>query len=229
MIFWKARSEMERQQDANSRSRRRVNLIPILLMTLVSLVLVQGCGGKAPAEEEQIPANYSTYKDETGLFSISYPPDWEPALSLLPDLESSIKDLVKSVESDLPVERASVIFLAGLAQGEGYSPNVTIVVESLPGIVWTHSAVVEAEISGVKKIVSDYREFSRTKTTVGGRQATILDWQGSMAQIGTNHVLQMIVLISKTAWVVTCTPPPGEFDEWESEFQSVVRSLRILK
>lgn len=199
------------------------------VLVVAFTIVAPGCAQKEVLVEPEIPAHFTTYTDEAGLFSISYPPDWEPALSLIEGLEQATKDLIESIESDLPLERASAIFCAGLPTETGYMPNVNIVVESLPGILWTLDNVVEAGIRGIKEIVQEYHEFSRVKTTVGGREATIVDSEGTIPGLPKQHSLQLIMLVGKTAWFVTCTPPTGEFSKWEDDFDAIVRSLRILK
>jgi hypothetical protein len=188
-----------------------------------------GCGKSVPFTELPIPDYYSTYTDQVGLFSISYPPDWEPALSLVPDMEKSIKDILTAVKSDSNVDSARIVFISGKQYGSGYAPNVNIVVQSFPGVVLNHDAVFEASIRGLRQIMPDYREVSRVKTTVGGRQATIFEIEGTYPQLGRIHTLSMMVLVGKTSWLVTCSPPSGEYDAWEDDFQSVLRSLRILQ
>jgi len=211
-------------------------LCSVILLVLLPMALVVGCQGEpAPATptptptpaEPTIPAHFTTYTDEAGLFSISYPPDWEPALSLIEGLEEATKELLESIELDLPLERVSAIFFAGVPTEMGYAPNVNIVVESLPGVMWTHDKVVEAEIEGLKDVVDDYHEFSRIKTTISGREATIVEWEGTYPQLGRGHQLQMFMLVGKVAWIVTCTPPSGEFSKYEDDFHAIVRSLRI--
>lgn len=208
----------------------------VILPVLLSMALVAGCQQQpAPATptptpaEPTIPAHFTTYTDEAGLFSISYPPDWEPALSLIEGLEEATKELLESIELDLPLERANVIFFAGVPTEMGYDPNVNIVVESLPGVMWTLDKVVEAEIQGLKDVVDDYHEFSRIKTTISGREATIVEWEGTIPSLPKQHSLQLCMLVGKVAWIVTCTPPSGEFSKYEDDFQAIVRSLRILK
>ena len=54
----------------------------ILSVLVVALMIaVTGCAQKEAPAELEIPAHFTTYTDEAGLFSISYPPEWEPALS----------------------------------------------------------------------------------------------------------------------------------------------------
>ena len=180
-------------------------------------------------EGAPIPAHFTTYTDEANLFSISYPADWELALWAIEDVEQFAKELIESIESGLPLERASVIFIAGLHTEIGFSPNVNIGVESLPGVGWTLDEVVEASFQTVKDLLEDYREFSRVKTTIGGREAVIVEWAATAPSVGRLHVLMMTTLVGKTIWVVTCTPESGKFDQSEDDFYAIVRSLRILK
>lgn len=201
--------------------------LSVLVVTLT--IVAPGCTQKEAPAELEIPAHFTTYTDEASLFSISYPQDWEPALSLIEDLEQVTKDLIESIESGLPLERVSAIFFAGIPTGEGYSPNVNIIVEQLPEGINTHDELIEALIEGVKIIIDDYHEFSRNKTTVSGRTATILDWEGTFPQVGKSRIVQMALMVGKTGWTITCSPPTGEFSKWEEDFDAIVRSLRILK
>jgi hypothetical protein len=215
--------------------RRLYFLVTVMLLIILSVPLVIGCKEQTTSvtepstPEPAIPAHFTTFTDESGLYSISYPPDWVLALSEIEGLEQAMKELITSIESDAAVEKTTVIFLAGLAIEMGYSPNVNILVESLPEAASTHDKMIEMEVNGIKYFLDDYHEFSRVKTTVGGREATILEWEGTYPQLGRQHQLQMFILVNKVGWVVTCTPPSGEFDEWEDDFQAVVRSLRIHK
>ncbi len=201
----------------------------LILAVLVIGVLLLGACAPARISEPLIPAHFTTYTDEANLFTISYPPDWELALSEIEGLTQFTKELIESIESGLPLERVSAIFFAGVPTETGYSPNVNIVVESLPGVRWTLDKVVEAQIRAVKDFVEDYHEFSRFKTTIGGREATIVDWEGTYPHLGRSRVLQMSTLVGKTVWIVTCTPDLGKFDECEDDLHAIVRSLRILK
>ncbi len=214
--------------DKIPRFRYVISCVLSILVIALTIVL-PGCAQKEAPAEPGIPAHFTTYTDEAGLFSISYPPDWELALSEIEGLWQFTEELIESIESDLPLERASLIFLAGVPTEMGYSPNVNIVCESLPGVVWTLDKMVEASIREIKDFIEDYHEFSRVKTTIGGRQAVIVEWEGTFPQLGKFHDLQMFTLVGKTVWVVTCTPPTGKFSDYEDDFQAIVRSLRILK
>jgi hypothetical protein len=199
------------------------------IIILASLVTISGCTKKETAQEVEIPANYTTFTDEQGLYSISYPSDWELLLSLLTELEQYTKDVIASMNSDAPIDQAQFLFAAGVPIESGYAPSVTMGIEPMPAFIVTHNQMVDAEIDAIKQTLSDYHEYSRIKTTVGGKEATILEWEGTYPQVGKNHNLQLYILAGKNAWIIGCVPPIGEYDKWEKDFQSIVRSLRILK
>jgi len=205
-----------------------------LAVLLISLIALPGCSNKGIATETkttqpEIPADFTTYTDEVGLFSVSYPSDWEPALSVIPDLETGVKDVIKAIDSNLPLDKVRYIFFAGIPTETGYMPNVNIGVEPYLAGIYTHDAMMEAEIRGMKRLVPDIRILSQTKTNVGGREATILETVGTYPQLGEIHQLVLGVSVGRTVWAVTCTPPQGEFDTWKNDFNATMRSLRILK
>lgn len=207
-----------------------------ILMAIVTALMVgvSGCSQNQVSPtptptEPAIPANYATYTDESKLFSISYPPEWDIAQYLIADMQEAAKDYFNSIASNLPIEKVSFLFLAGKKFGEGYMPNVGIVVEPVPQGVRTNDQLVEAELKGLSLVVKDRVQVSRIKTTVGGREATILDHEYTLPSMGRFHALQTVILTDKAAWVVTCTSIPEDFSKWEKDLQSIVRSLRILK
>ena len=179
--------------------------------------------------EPAIPTNYHTYTDETSSFSISYPPEWEVAQALLEQLNQTVKDTLKNLSSDLPVEKASFIFLAGLPNQGGYSPNVGIVIEPLPTGVKNQDQLIEAAIEGIKLGIPDFAEISRTKTKIDGIDGSIFEYTGTFPDAPKTHYLYMCLYRGQTAWSVTCSSTPEDFDGWKGDFQSIVRSLRILK
>jgi hypothetical protein len=88
--------------------------IPLTIVVAL-MVGVSGCSqnqiSSTPTPTEPaIPANYVTYTDELGLFSVSYPPDWDIDLSLLADMAQAAKDYVESIDSNLPIEKVSYLF-----------------------------------------------------------------------------------------------------------------------
>jgi len=194
---------------------------------VVGLLLLGACTPTS-VPDSAIPAHYITYTNE-GLFSISYPPDWEPATSIMGKQWEEVVETVKRANPELPLERASLLLMVGLPTEEGWAPNVNIIVEPLSRGELTHNGMVEAQTANVEITLQDYHELSRIKTTVSGRETTIMEYEATYPEIGRIHQLVLLMLVDNNAWMVSCTPLPGEFNEWEEDFNAVVRSLRILK
>ena len=217
----------------------------IIGATLLALVLISGniglaCGtepAQAPtslpplSNESEIPANFTTYTDDLKLFSISYPSDWETALYYIPDLEKDTKEIINSLKTGLPIERPGAIFIAGGKECIScLSVNIVVepILEQIPKGVSALDQMFEAAIVGTKiERLQDYREFSRVKTTIDGREAAIVDCEGMVPGTGKRHYLMMITLVGKTAWLVTCCSTAEDFATFENDFNTILRSLRI--
>jgi hypothetical protein len=207
-------------------------LITALTTILVLSIIDMSCAPPAisPAEitEQEIPPHFSTYTSE-GLFSISYPPEWEPATSFIEEVLESAKEWVESKDPEATFEGVQVLFLAGLAVATGWWPNVNIVVQPRSVGYWTLDEAVEADARWSKEHAQNYREFSRVKTVIDRNEAIIIDSQDYDPDYGTCRYLQSYIVKGKHVWTVTCTVDADSFKDYEDIFDSVVRSLRILR
>jgi hypothetical protein len=214
----------------DGKNRKKIaGIIAACIVAIIVIVIVATRPPTSMEPEPLIPAHFTTYTDEQGLFSISYPPEWELAMEYLEGVEQFSKDIISSIDSDVPVESVQFLFLAGLPTILGWDPSVIISVGPCSSIICTHDSTVNAEIEGIKAIDPGYQEISRVKTTVGGRTATILVSLSSLPGEPAYQYSQMFLTVSRTVWVVTCGVLSGEYSEWEDDFDAIVRSLRILK
>ena len=227
-------------------------LLPLLLLVLVGSAV--GCGGEsyspptaaptatpAPTTTTALtptptqtpvpttPPQFTNYTDNEGLFSISYPQDWEAPLWMLEDLEEATQEVIESTKSGLPLDKVSVLFFAGLSTAQGWDPNLNIAVEPVPAGTLSLDGAVDAAVRGVNLVCSDYNELSREKTSVGGRDATIIDFEATMGSLPKGHYLLMCMLQEKVLWVLTCTTDPAKFIQYEDTFYKILQSFRILK
>jgi predicted nucleic acid-binding Zn ribbon protein len=215
------------EQVAKGKSKKKLaGIVVACIIAIIVIVVIATHPPTSIEPEPAIPAHFTTYTDELGLFSISYPPEWELDLESMEEIEQFSQEIISSITSDIPVEEAHFLFMAGLPM-EG--TNVNITVEPLPATISTHDEMVAAAIASLKVVVSDYHEFSRVKTTVDNRTATIIECEATLAGLGTFHYVFMCCIVSKTIWMVTCTTSPDDYNEWEDDFDAIVRSLRILK
>jgi hypothetical protein len=177
--------------------------------------------------ESELPVGYNTYTDESQLFSISYPADWKMPMSQVPGLEQKARQAINDLKTGVAIEDTSVIFIAGLQTSSGYEPNMNIGVGPAPIGSNTHDQIVESVLGGFKTLSSDFKEVDRIKTTVDGREATVVSWEGSVSGQKSLHFVQMFTVVDKTVWIVTCTVTPEKFSQWENDFNTIVRSLHI--
>jgi hypothetical protein len=223
--------------DRFHQGKRRLTFLSFFNSILIigSLVLASiGCSPNQSSPtpsfiEPVIPSNFQTYTDETQLFSISYPQDWEAAPETLGDTNQYVREKIKRIDEGLPVDQFSIIFQAGLPYSEDtYYPAFNLVVE--PNVWNSHYEVVKAEISSLQSMCEDYQELSRIETVIGGREATIMEYLATVPEtFFAGHFLVMCLETNKNVWSMTCITNLEDFDSWRGDFQSIVRSLRINK
>ena len=190
----------------------------------------------APLAEPPIPVHFTTFTDDAKVFSISYPPEWEVVPSALSRAYGEVaKEYTANLNKGVSAEKVRTIFSAGLpthaslfSATEGpYSASVNIVLAPASGSKGLDQ-LVEENMSKTKKMFQDYHEFSRIKTTVGGRRAIIVEENVTMFDMEL-HIYQMYMLDDKNLWVVSASSPSREFDGLGKDLDATVRSLRILK
>lgn len=222
-----------------------IAIIPVLILALT--LAAAGCSSgfappsptieptsiRTPAPTQMpgptIPPSFTTYTDEGDIFSISYPQDWEAPLWMLEDITESTVALLESIQSGLSLEEVSMLFFAGLPTADGWDPNVNVVVEPLPAGTFDLDDIVDASVRGIRLLSPDYNELSRENTSVGGREATILEFTASIDPIGKLHSLQMYMVQKNVIWGLTCTTKPAKFNLYEDTFYNILQSFRLLR
>lgn len=208
--------------------------ILIIMVSLLLFLLPTACistpsptpTAPPPLSSGSMPANYTTYTDESGLFNISYPSDWELALWEVP-IGQDREKAIDMLQSGIPIQEDTQIFLAGKKFPE-FPTYVTIDVVPVPTVVSAHDQMVDSMLQIVRQAYPDLTELSSVKTTVDGKEATILEWEGTIPEEQTTfHCLQLYTLTDKAIWVVTCGSPHEEFTQWRNDFNTIVRSLHI--
>ena len=215
---------------------RKLAIVLVPLLVLAIVIGAVGCGEEEegiitpkPIPESTIPANFTIYTDE-GLFSISYPPDWAPATSIMGELWEETKDEMENTIPDISLEDASMLFFAGIPDYEGYYPSVNILVASRSTDYWTLDEVAEAEDALERMYPTPgYQLLSRTKTTIGGIEALIDDSVDNEPGYGKWRYMQAYLVKDKFVWFVTCAAEFDDFNYYEDDFYEIVKSLRILQ
>ena len=200
-------------------------------MTIVLLVLIVSCAPPTvtptATPEPEIPIHFTTYTSE-GLFSISYPPDWVPATSIMEEVFEEVKELMKITDPEVQLEGVKMLFMGGIPTEEGYYPSVNIAIVPRSVGYWDLTEIVEAESQYSMEHTSGYHEYSQVRTVVDGREAILIDSEDYEPDWGTWRYLQLFMTKDKFVWVVTCSTESEDFKDYQDTFYSVVRSLRIL-
>lgn len=205
----------------------------ILSLTIVTIVLLVTMSCASPTltptttPEPEIPAHFTAYTSES-LFSISYPPDWVPATSIMGEVLEVTKEVMKSTDPEVSLEDVSMLFLGGIPAEEGYYPSVNIMVMPRSVGYWELDEIVEAECQYSMEHTQGYREYSRVRTVVDGKQAVIIDSEDYDPDMGTWRYIQLYMTKDKFLWVVSCGAESDDFSDYEDTFSDIVRSLRIL-
>ena len=204
---------------------KRFSLL-ILFIAFLSL-------GAFAQSESPIPANFTTYTDETSLFRISYPANWEPDLLRINTLKQETEEYLKSINSRWTLEKSNIVFFGGAPLDSGYNPNISIVIIPLGNEkvnLEVLEYVIEGAVQGFKKDAEEFHEFSRITTIIDGKQAMLLESEARYLNFGSGHFLHAFLGGERFAWIITCTVfSPLNFYDFKDDIYTIVKSFQILK
>jgi hypothetical protein len=219
------------------RTKSFITSATLLALILISCSIGWGCGTKPVTSPiptslpntAGIPANYTTYTDESNVFSISYPSDWEEDQAYMAMFGQSGKRDTTKIKAGMPIEEFGIMFSGGRRAGNGWVPYLDIEVGPLTAGISTLDRVVDESELVQQKNFDGYQELSRIKTTVDGREAIILEWQGNETKDEIRNFLQLYTIANKAVWEVDFITTPNDFAKWHDDCYAVLNSLRILK
>ena len=202
-------------------------LITVLLLTWVITACMTREATPTPFVEPTVPPQFATYGDELGAFTISYPANWEPAVSVMESMEELSMAALKNVLTEEELDVPRMVFLAGVPTSDGFDPSVNVTIGPISGL--DVDELVTASVRDLKENVIDYHEISRVRTMIDGRDAFILDtrWTPPYRPLPLAF-LQMRTIEGKVNWLVTCGTEPETFVQIRETCEQVVRSLRVL-
>ena len=149
-------------------------------------------------------------------------------LLVLKEGERIARERLQDIQSDIDLEGVQLLFMAGVPQGQGYEPNMIVLVGPRDPDLTSIAAVTSAEVTGILTVADSYREISREYTTIDGRGAAILEFEVNMSDQKL-HDLQMYTTAGGTVWTVGCATSrdTGSYSQYEDELHAIIRSLRI--
>ena len=203
----------------------------ILGATLVLLVLTIGIPacyiGLEPTSltESYVPF---TYTDKSGVFSISFPAGWEANRYERRSFSwgTYAKDGLNRLQAGLPVQSHYQIFEAYKRVQHNIVASVYIDVRA---VFWPKPYTIDDEAETRKGTHPDFKELSRTETTVDGREATVWEWQGTFPQAeqAPSYYLEQYLATDKAVWIVKCSADSDNITQWQNEFETIAGSLKI--
>lgn len=174
--------------------------------------------------ETPTPSSFMTYTSE-GFYSISYPPDWEPEMSIIEDAEKDIKNWAKG-EGLESISEMQLVFTGWKMTEDGDPPFV--MVQVIPRGLWPLDTLVEADRQLSIETIGQYLEHSMVRTTIGGREAIVLNWQGCFPEsTSLTRGTTAYIAGEEFLWAVTCACDDQDSDEYLDTFDDIVRSLRV--
>lgn len=213
----------------STRLRIVASVVLAVLATIVGIIisLVMAFTTDLPTVPETPTPDYFTTYTSEGFFSISYPPDWEPVMSIIEEVEVELKQQLKSEGFESQADEMQLVFAAAkLAIDENF-PIVTVMVA--PRGIWPLGTMVEADTQVNSEIVEQYVEHSKVRTTIGGREAIIVVSQGVVPDSSSDTEISTIAYISGSEfiWIVTGMVDIQDSDTYLDTFDDIVRSLRV--
>jgi hypothetical protein len=149
----------------------------------------------------------------------------EPGRYHSKESESSIK-LPDSWETREGVMGTAVI---ALSPREGatdeFRENVNVVVEELPSGM-ALEGYIEASLSNMRKLATDYNQVEDGRTTIDGVDASRLVYTHRMGQLDLQCLLYIIVK-GRRGYNVTCSALQDTFETHRGRFEEIVATFRF--
>jgi hypothetical protein len=174
-------------------------------------------------ETTSIPESFLTYTGE-GFFSISYPPDWYPEMSLIGEFEEQTKSYLADVGLEQQSNELQTVFYGGRWD----EINIALVVVQVePKPFGSLENLIETTHQWNKENTDKYLEHSRVRTTIGGRQAVIQTYEFRDVDGFLLGQTTAYVSTDRFIWTISCVCAVDDLNENLSTFDQIVRSLRV--
>jgi hypothetical protein len=201
-------------------------LLLITLGLLVFPVCTAGCTDEIkPKRVDGIPTHFVTYHDEAGFFSVSYPDDWK--------LESEVMEVMDALNQSIMVGH---IDIDKRPEIPGFFQVKSKAQEENPALLSIHAMPLTGATSDLEqleqKIINtniNYRVLERLDTAVNGEAAVIMRFDEASEDNPPTSTLLMLAIGRGFTWNISCVSYQENYQEYDADFQAIVRSFRILK
>ena len=186
-----------------------------------------------PLPTTTIPPDFVVFTDELSLFSISYPSDWELDLASMEQLGEIVDNIIESKTSEVSLDTTGFVFFAGLPRLQGYDPNTTIAVKSLPGSMPV-AEYWEASKRLLPEVYTGYSLNAENRVILGDKESMIVDYEFNASSVisgapGKIRLIQSVTIDGAVGWSVACGVSSPVSQAQLQTCDAVVRSFRILQ
>jgi hypothetical protein len=200
-----------------------LTLVSIIMGLILSLFGASSSVTETP-EITIIPQDYKTYTSE-GFFSISYPPNWSPDMSVIQNLEKTVKNYLSTEGIDNQENKIQIVFNGG--DFSDYENLAGVIVNIEPSQIWPLEVMVENTHQWLKENTKQYIEFSRVKTTISNTEAIIQSYQGEDSEGNLTGYKIGYVKGDRFLWTIACVCRSEQLNKNLDTFEQVIRSLRV--
>jgi hypothetical protein len=183
-----------------------------------------------PVPTPTAPPAYLTFSDEQAGFQISYPDSWIVDNRDLDVIDAEIFDLLR-VSDDYDLESVKTIFYASNTLINNFSPEVNVVVESLPrGTSLEQYETAAREFSD--EFIPDTRYISQGRILIDGLTASVKVTENDSGDFGglpgeRYRSTQIFVVEGRVAWIITCNLIDDFSPDSIATCDAVTRSFRF--
>lgn len=193
------------------------------------LVASQPTATPHPTYTPNIPPDFILFTDESSLFSIQHPSQWELDLAQMVTLEKQAKGFVHQKNADAPLEGTKLVFFA-------VDPNtrlhVSVGLVSLPAST-TLDEIIEEALTVPRQILSSWRLINRSRVTFGRSVAVIIDSDYDLSEVGQGtgriRTIKLMMVEGEAGWIVSCFAGIEPTEQNLETCYAVVSSFRILR
>jgi len=202
-------------------------VIPTILLVLAGCTGTDGTSTQAQETEWAVPASYTSYTDSTGLFTISYPANWEE----LPDSagvdETEMENLIEKINSGT-LDDAGPIYYWGFPSENSFNPTCSLVVEPRGNSQRDIRQVMEESIGFMQEIWTGFQQISLEYGKKDGRDIATLEYLATISETQV-HSLVQVTIDGNVIWTNGCIVrlTSVEYRWYEIPLNQIVRSLEI--
>lgn len=206
---------------------KHLMVISILFLVLAGCTGTDATSSQAQETEWAVPASYTSYTDNTGLFTLSYPGNWEAIPNPTGVDESEMENLIEKINSG-NLDDAGPVFFWGFPSDNGFNPTCSLVVEPRGKSQRDIQQIMEDSISLMNDFWGGIQQISLEYEVIDGREIAVLEYLATISEVEV-HSLVLVTIDKDVIWTNGCVVRLAsvEYRWFEIPLNKIVRSLEI--